>query len=212
MLSALAGPLAPYRVILASQSPRRLELLTDCGLRFEVIPSTFEENLPKERFASPEHYVIENARLKALEVLERVIPSNAEAPHLVIGCDTVVVHDGVILEKPRDEQDAFDTLTKLSNRTHDVYSGVALFTSPLGKESPHLFFEKTTVTFGPLQAKDILEYIKTGEPMDKAGSYGIQGRARCFVSGLQGCYNNVMGFPVQRFMKELGELVEKNAV
>lgn len=209
MLAGLSGQLAARRVILASQSPRRLELLRDCGLKFEVIVSTFEENLPKDSFPSPEAYVIENARLKALDVLQRTASSNGETQHLIIGCDTVVVHAGAILEKPRDEQDAFETLTKLSGQTHEVFSGVALFTSARGDQNPHLFFEKTTVTFGPLAASEILEYIKSGEPMDKAGSYGIQGKAKVFVSGLSGCYNNVMGFPVQRFCRELRALVDK---
>ncbi|TMW63011.1 hypothetical protein Poli38472_005629 [Pythium oligandrum] len=209
MLAGLSTHLAARRVILASQSPRRLELLRECGLVFDVIPSTFEENLPKERFPSPEFYVLENARLKALEVIQREVKGK-ETPHLVIGCDTVVVHDGVILEKPADEDDAFATLTKLSGKTHVVYSGVALFTTARGLENPHLFFEKTTVTFGPLDASEILTYIKTGEPMDKAGSYGIQGRARSFVSEIQGCYNNVMGFPVQRFCSELRKLASYN--
>lgn len=157
-----------------------------------------------------ELYVIENARLKALEIVQRITAENnrssPQAELVVIGCDTVVVHDGTILEKPRDEQDAFEMLTKLSDATHDVYSGVALFTTALGEREPHLFFEKTSVTFGALEPTDIRAYIATGEPMDKAGAYGIQGRARCFISGLSGCHNNVMGFPVQRFCKELRHL------
>lgn len=139
-----------------------------------MIPSTFEENLPKEQFPSPEMYVMENARRKALEVVHQ---TNAiESTCIVIGCDTVVVDgEGNILEKPVDEADAFETLTKLSGQTHNVYSGVALFTTKLGVEHPHLFYERTSVTFGPLAAQDIRAYIRTGEPMDKAGSYGIQG-------------------------------------
>ncbi|KAF1334345.1 Septum formation protein maf, partial [Globisporangium splendens] len=197
MLSAAASHLAARRVILASQ-----------GLKFEVIPSTFEENLPKDQFATPDLYVIENAKQKALEVAHRVSNEKTEnqSPLVVIGCDTVVVFNGVILEKPKDEQDAVAMLSSLSDTTHDVYSGVALVTSTLGFDKPYLFFEKTRVTFGPLEADDIRAYIATGEPMDKAGAYGIQGHARCFVSALDGCYNNVMGFPVQRFGKELKHL------
>lgn len=210
MLSGLTAQLRSRRVILASQSPRRLELLRECGLPFEVIPSTFEENLDKSQFASPDLYVVENARQKALEVLRRVSSSGSadNRPLVVIGCDTVVVQDGVILEKPRDEDDAFAMLSKLSGRRHDVFSGVALFTAERG-ESPHLFFEKTSVVFGPLGAEDIRAYIATGEPMDKAGAYGIQGRARCFVQELHGCCNNVIGFPVQRFCQELRALAAK---
>ncbi|EEY61083.1 septum formation protein Maf [Phytophthora infestans T30-4] len=213
MLSTLSSHLRSRRVILASQSPRRLELLRDCGLTFEVIPSTFEENLPKERFPTPDLYVIENAKQKALEVLNRVSKDkNAgdQLPTVVIGCDTVVVQDGVILEKPKDEQDAFKMLTQLSDRPHDVFSGVALFTAERGVDNPHLFFEKTSLVFGPLEPEDIRAYIATGEPMDKAGSYGLQGRARCFVQEVHGCTNNVIGFPVQRFCKELKLLAARN--
>lgn len=149
--------------------------------------------------------MIENAKQKALEVVRRAAtnPNSSSSQHVVIGCDTVVVLGGAILEKPVDEQDAFAMLSRLSGTTHEVYSGVALFTSALGEREPHLFFEKTTVTFGPLEPEDIRAYIRTGEPMDKAGAYGIQGRARCFIERLNGCHNNVMGFPVQRFCQEL---------
>ncbi|KAG1704358.1 hypothetical protein DVH05_006366 [Phytophthora capsici] len=213
MLSTVSNHLRSRRVILASQSPRRLELLRDCGLTFEVIPSTFEENLPKERFPTPDLYVIENAKQKALEVLKRVAKdSNVDdkAPPVVIGCDTVVVQDGVILEKPKDEEDAFNMLTKLSDRPHEVFSGVALFTTERGIDNPHLFFEKTSLVFGPLEPEDIRAYIATGEPMDKAGAYGLQGRARCFVQEVHGCTNNVIGFPVQRFCQELKVLASRN--
>ncbi|DAZ98021.1 TPA: hypothetical protein N0F65_004511 [Lagenidium giganteum] len=203
MLSAVASHLAARRVILASQSPRRLELLRECGIAFDVVPSTFEENLPKDQFPSPELYVLENAKQKAHEVMQRAAQPNA--PHVVIGCDTVVVHGGQILEKPRDEDDAFQMLSKLSGNAHEVYSGVAIFSTALG-DKPHLFFEKTTVVFGQLEDQDIKEYIKTGEPMDKAGSYGLQGRARVFVSEIHGCTNNVIGFPVQRFGTEMKKL------
>ncbi|CAI5742766.1 unnamed protein product [Peronospora destructor] len=215
MLSVLSSHLRYRRVILASQSPRRLELLRDCGLNFEVIPSSFEENLSKERFPTPDLYVIENAKQKALEVLHRV--SSDENAHsdlstVVIGCDTVVVQDGVILEKPKDEEDAFNMLTKLSGRSHDVFSGVALFTAERGIDNPHLFFEKTSLVFGPLEPEDIRVYIATEEPMDKAGAYGLQGRARCFVEEVHGCSNNVIGFPVQRFCQELKSLASRNEI
>ncbi|CAI5737405.1 unnamed protein product [Hyaloperonospora brassicae] len=209
MLSHLSKHLQNCRVILASQSPRRLELLRDCGLSFEVIPSSFEENLPKEQFPTPDRYVIENAKQKALEVLHRVSSgkeNQSDLPVVVIGCDTVVVQDGVILEKPKDEQDAFNMLTKLSGRPHQVFSGVAIFTTKRGIDHPHLFFETTHLAFGPLEPDDIRAYIATGEPMDKAGAYGLQGRARCFVKEVHGCSNNVIGFPVQRFCHEIKAL------
>uniref|UniRef100_M4B541 Septum formation protein Maf n=1 Tax=Hyaloperonospora arabidopsidis (strain Emoy2) TaxID=559515 RepID=M4B541_HYAAE len=194
MLSNLSTHLRNRRVILASQSPRRLELLRDCGLSFEVIPSTFEENLPKEQFATPDLYVIENAKQKALEVLHRVSSdkkSESELPVVIIGCDTVVVQDGVILEKPKDEQDAFNMLTELSGRPHQVFSGVALLTAKRGINDPYLFFETTHLVFGPLEPED------------------IRSRARCFVKEIRGCSNNVIGFPVQRFCREINALASR---
>ncbi|CEG41054.1 septum formation protein maf [Plasmopara halstedii] len=179
MLTTALNHLRRHNVILASQSPRRMELLHHCGLTFEVIPSTFEENLPKEQFPTPDLYVIENAKQKALDVLKRVSRNkNRDDDHalVVIGCDTVVVLDGEILEKPKDEDDAFNMLSKLSDRSHEVYSGVALFTTKRGNDNPLLFFEKTLLVFGRLEPEDIRAYIATGEPMDKAGSYGLQGK------------------------------------
>ncbi|OQR92667.1 dynein heavy chain, partial [Thraustotheca clavata] len=187
-----------WRIILASQSPRRHELLTNLGLRFEVVPSTFEENLDKSKFPTPEDYVIENAKQKALEVFER-LNCNAD---LVIGCDTVVVHDGKILEKPKDEADAFQMLRFLSNSTHQVYSGVALCTP----STTHVFGHVTQVHFLPLDDRTILDYIATGEPMDKAGAYGIQSGGRAFVKNVEGCMNNVIGFPIDRFICVMGNM------
>lgn len=158
-------------------------------------------------------YVLENAKQKALEVLARVNKDTDKAKPVVIGCDTVVVLDGVILEKPKDEDDAFDMLTKLSGRAHDVYSGVALFTPALGEQQPHLFFERTAVAFGPLEPQDIrgdtakdsvdfdvsgedsndpvawlmVAYIATGEPMDKAGAYGLQGASLSTLCRMVAC-------------------------
>lgn len=150
-------------------------------------------------------YVLENAKQKALEVLRRQAEGAEHA--VVIGCDTVVVLDGVILEKPKDEDDAFRMLSSLAGRAHDVYSGVALLTPALGELKPHLFFERTAVAFGPLEPQDIrggsqhgrhglvaffgltnaplwrtLAYIATGEPMDKAGAYGLQGGFQYMLS------------------------------
>ncbi|CAH0482721.1 unnamed protein product [Peronospora belbahrii] len=192
MLSVLLKHLDHHRVILASQSPRRFELLRDCGLCFEVIPSSFEENLPKEQFPTPDRYVLENAKQKALDVLNRVShekQAHSKLSTIVIGCDTVVVLDGIILEKPEDEEDAFNIG---------------------GMNNPHLFYEKTSLLFGHLEPEDIRAYIATGEPMDKAGAYGLQGQARCFVKEIHGCSNNVIGFPVQRFCQELKYLASRN--
>ncbi|KDO21016.1 maf-like protein [Saprolegnia parasitica CBS 223.65] len=133
---------------------------------------------------------MENAKQKALEVAWR-LATESRRPDLVIGCDTVVVHDGKILEKPKDEAEAFRMLSSLSNSTHQVFSGVALC---LGA-STHVFSHVTQVQFLPLDEQAIRDYIATGEPMDKAGSYGIQSGGRVFVKAVDGCMNNVIGFP-----------------
>ncbi|KAF0701620.1 Aste57867_7948 [Aphanomyces stellatus] len=180
--------LLSWRVVLASQSPRRLDLLTALGLKFDVIPSTFEENLDKSLFPTPEAYVMENAKQKAIEVRQR-LQIQGECPELIIGCDTV------------DEDDAFRMLSSLSDSKHHVFSGVALVLP--SSNVVHVFCESTAVQFLNLDAATIRAYIATGEPMDKAGSYGLQGRAKAFVSSVDGCPNNVIGFPVDRFCVEV---------
>ncbi|CAK4687891.1 unnamed protein product [Aphanomyces euteiches] len=196
--------LRAWRIVLASQSPRRLQLLKQLGLPFDVIPSTFEENLDKSLFPTPDLYVMENAKQKALEVFNR-LKNQGEHPEMVIGCDTVVSYRDKILEKPKDEQDAFNMLSMLSNNEHQVFSGVALCVR--SNPDVHVFSEKTAVQFRALDPQTIRgytqHYIATGEPMDKAGSYGLQGQAKAFVTAVHGCSNNVIGFPVDRFCKEV---------
>lgn len=181
-------------------------MLSNLGLTFKVMPSNFEENLDKGDFPTPDLYVIETAKQKVLEVCERV---SLNEPSLIIGSDTVVVLDGKILEKPKDKNEAFLMLSSLSGRTHDVYSGVALMHKVNGVQNMHLFYEKTGVEMGVLSRETINAYIATGEPMDKAGGYGIQG-TKCsgFIKGVHGCYNNVVGFPIYHFCKELEDIIE----
>ena len=175
------------RIILASQSPRRRELLERMGItEFEVIPAKGEEVVPPH--VSPDQLVEGLSRQKCAEVAASRLDS------LVIAADTVVAVDGRILGKPRDEEDAKRMLTALSGREHMVYTGV---TVSLGGEmiTEH---EATPVRFRPLSDRDIAHYIATGEPMDKAGAYGIQGFGAVLVEGISGDYYNVMGLPVYR--------------
>ena len=175
-------------LILASRSPRRRELLERMGLRqFRIVVSDADETV--EEGISPAEMVEELSRRKALAVAEQV---GQDA--LIIAADTVVALDGEVLGKPVDEADAFRMLTTLSGRRHQVYSGVTVVR---GGEvcTGH---EVTDVTFRAMDSGEIRRYIRTGEPMDKAGAYGIQGYGALFVEGIVGDYYNVMGLPVCR--------------
>ena len=179
-------------IILASKSPRRKELLSLCGLEFEIKPADADETLPLG--ITPKEAVEMLSRIKA-EPLRN-------GCDIIIGADTVVALDGVIMGKPRDEKDAFDMLRALSGRTHGVYTGVTL----LKGEKTLTFSEKTDVEFYPLSDEEINEYIATGEPLDKAGAYGIQGKGGLLIRGISGDYNNVVGLPVARLLRELKKL------
>ena len=189
------------KIILASASPRRYELLTQLGLTFDVEPAQGEENAPDNIL--PEEIVKQLAYAKANEIRKRHADTDpSDSGVLIIGADTIVVKDGCILGKPADEADAFSMLMSLSGTTHQVYTGVALISA----EWEVQFCEKTDVTFYPMTKKEITEYIQTGEPMDKAGAYGIQGIGGRFVKEIHGDYNNVVGLPIARLYHVLKEI------
>ena len=180
------------RIILASASPRRRELLKQIGLSFEVMPSKKEEKADADEPAG----LVEALSLqKAQDVWEQA--GDAEA--LVIGADTVVCCDGRVLGKPKDEEDACRMLSMLQGRKHQVYTGVTLC---FGQERL-TFSECTQVEFYPMSKEDIRFYVSTKEPMDKAGAYGIQGLGARWVKGVEGDYNNVVGLPVGRLYQEM---------
>lgn len=185
------------KIILASASPRRRELLAQAGFEFEVITSDVDEVVDPR--LTPEMLVMSLAKQKA-----QAVAVNYE-DCVVIGSDTVVVLDGRVLGKPRDEADAVSMLESLSGRTHEVYTGVCI---AYGGET-HCFFECTRVKFCKLEAEQIKAYVETKEPMDKAGAYGIQGKGCVLVEGIEGDYFNVVGFPVSRFCREYKKLVDK---
>lgn len=180
------------KIVLASQSPRRRELLGKMGLEFTVIVSQLEE----DRFTglAPAALVTALAREKAALVAAETDPAA-----LVIAADTVVVLEEAILGKPSSPQEAVDMLTALSGRTHQVYTGVSVRQN--GREVTE--FEATQVTFRGLTQSEIADYVATGEPMDKAGAYGIQGYGSLLVEGIQGDYCNVVGLPVERLGRML---------
>ena len=184
------------KIILASASPRRRELLAMFSLHFAVIPAEGEERAPVG--LGPGETVEALAEAKAAEVAGRV---GRDA--LVIAADTVVERDGVLLGKPGSEAEAFEMLRSLSGRAHRVYSGLCLRRDGLCRTA----HEETRVHFRPLSEEEIWAYIRTGEPMDKAGAYGYQGRASLFVERIEGDFFNVMGLPLCRLgtmLKELG--------
>jgi len=196
-------------IILASASPRRSSILNEqFGLNVRTVPSTFDESLDKSMFA-PVEYAKETARQKALEVFSRS-KSPFEARHglppsLVVGADTIVVLDGQILEKPTSRENARQMLRDLSSAgTHTVCSAVSLVYGGFDEDvHEHCFAEETKVTFRELSEDEIEEYVASGEPMDKAGSYGIQALGGAFVTKIEGDYQTVVGFPAARFLAEL---------
>ncbi len=182
-------------IILASQSPRRRELLGQMGLRgFKInspdVDETVEENL------HPAQVVEELSLRKA-----RAVAAHADEDDLIIAADTVVALEGTVLGKPADEGDAFTMLSALSGNRHYVYTGVTVIRG----ERVLTAHEMTVVNFRELEPREIEDYIATGEPMDKAGAYGIQGLGAMLVSGIEGDYFNVMGLPVFRLSRMLAQ-------
>ncbi len=196
------------QIILASASPRRKELLEQIGLEFEICPAKGEEIITK---TAPEEVVMELSKQKAEEVAAMVssfgenhkeitTPSDI----LVIGADTVVAYDEKILGKPTDEEDAKRTLTMLSGNTHSVFTGVTLvLIDKSGRAGELVFYEKTDVKMHAMTEEEIDRYVATGEPMDKAGSYAIQGKCAIHIEKIDGDYNNVVGLPITRIYQEL---------
>ena len=179
------------RIILASQSPRRQELIGYILSDYEVIVSAVEETLPDG--IAPEEVPAYLAGVKAQAVA-------AEHPDdVVIGADTVVILDGQVLGKPKDADDAFHMLRSLSGKAHTVITGCAIIQD--GRMTT--FSDRTRVEFYPLSDREILDYIATGEPFDKAGAYGIQGRGSVLVKRIEGDFFNVMGLPVARLKREM---------
>ncbi|MBR1390244.1 MAG: septum formation inhibitor Maf [Lachnospiraceae bacterium] len=191
------------KIILASASPRRRELLERLGLTFEVIPAVGEE-IPIE--GTPDQVVIGLARQKAEEVYEQVRAAHAQEECLIIGADTLVFLEGEILGKPKDPADAAAVLGRLQNRTHQVYTGVTLYHGAADTSAVVSFYVRTDVTMYPISSEEIAAYVDSGEPMDKAGSYGIQGKAAVFIKKIDGDYQNVVGLPLARLYQELKQM------
>jgi septum formation protein len=187
-------------LILASASPRRAELLRNAGIPFTVEPAHIaEQPLPEEQ---PLQYAQRLARDKGLTIFAR------QSDNVVLGADTVVVMDEHLLEKPRDAADAARMLGLLSGRSHQVITGVCL----VAKGYEQTEAEITEVRFSVLSESEIADYVETGEPMDKAGAYAIQGMASRWVERIDGCYFNVVGLPVPRLYRMLWTLEETTGI
>ena len=176
------------RLVLASTSPRRRELLGLLGLPFEVVASRFDEAALSPHGLPPADYVTELATGKAAEVAARLADPDA----VVLGADTTVVLDGDVLNKPFDAEDAVRMLRRLSGRTHAVYTGLCVMRGDAAQTAHAV----TEVTFDPLSDDTIRTYVATGEPLDKAGAYGVQGKALAFIPKIEGDYYTVVGLPL----------------
>jgi septum formation protein len=189
-------------LILASASPRRRDLLEQIGLTFEIETADIDET---PRLAEdPTRYTMRLAEHKAAAVMAKLANRRDASRLVVLGADTTVVCEGRILGKPVDEADAARMLRLLAGRTHQVITGVALVS---GMAAPVVEAEVTEVVVNPLTERQIADYVASGEPMGKAGSYGIQGRAARFIPRIEGCYFNVVGLPLARVSAMLGRLV-----
>jgi len=185
------------KLILASSSPRRAEILANAGLPFSVLSSPVDESpYPGE---APAALVQRLANAKA-----DVVTARAVGPAIIIGADTVVVLDDKILGKPSSAEDARHMLRQLSGRTHSVLTGVALIRLPDGERRQ--FLESTLVHFRPITDEELSSYLATQEPYDKAGAYAIQGQAGRYIPRIEGCYFNVVGLPLSRVLSELETL------
>ncbi len=187
------------RYILASGSPRRRELLARVIPEFEIIPAVSEES---PTGSEPSEIVRELSFQKASEIFYKVFTDSGEGL-VVIGADTVVSYNHEVLGKPVDEQDAARMIGMLSGREHDVYSGVTCFYSQNGEVRNFSFSECTRVHVAKMMQEEIIEYAGSGEPLDKAGAYGIQGMFSRYITGIEGDYYNVMGLPVAALYREL---------
>lgn len=188
------------RYVLASASPRRRELLGQMGIYFEISPAQGEEIITKE---FPADIVEELSYEKACEIADKYLDKYKNDTTVIIGADTIVAYNNEIMGKPKNKDDAVNMLTKLQNDSHQVYTGVTLVIIENRKKRSVTFHEKTDVTMYPMTQAQIEAYVATGEPMDKAGAYAIQGKCAVYIKGINGEYNNVVGLPIARLMQEL---------
>ena len=180
------------QIILASKSKRRIDLLNEIGFDFMSIPSSIDERKINKKIR-PSSFCMNASKLKALDI------SNKNPNSLVVGSDTIIYFQKKIIGKPNNIEQAKKNLLNFSDKTHIVYSGISII-----KKNEKLniqFYDKTYVTFNKIQKEDVEYYIKNHNCLDKAGAYGIQSWSKIFIKRINGCYNNVIGFPISEFYK-----------
>lgn len=215
-------PSIPINIILASKSPRRKQLLEEAGVHFTVFtgPTEVDETLEPDLLADPEEAVKKLAERKAGAVVQEVLALNPVGLGIVIGADTMVVLDGEMLGKPYSADHAREMLRKLSGRTHQVITGVSVWMLLLNETEEkggdgnvsigfRTFTETSQVTFKELTDEDINAYVATGETIDKAGAYGIQGKGAALVEKYEGDYNNIVGLPVDKLLESFPDLLRR---
>lgn len=213
-------PTMPINIILASRSPRRKQLLEEAGVKFVAFTGSTEvdETLEPDLLANPEEAVKKLAERKAGAVVQEVLAQNPVGLGIVIGADTMVVLDGEMLGKPYSADHAREMLRKLSGRTHEVITGVSVWMMLLNETEENggdgnvsigfrTFAETSYVTFKELTDEDINAYVATGETIDKAGAYGIQGKGAALVEKYEGDYNNIVGLPVAKLLENFPDLL-----
>ncbi len=204
---------AEFKIVLASASPRRKQLMELAGLQFDIWPSDKEEVITK---TDPKEICMELSKQKALDVASSIRTFNdshreltTDTDIIVIGADTIVAKDKTVFGKPSDEEDAVRMLTQLSGCTHSVFTGVTfVFSGKDGRSGEYSFYDETKVTFYPLDEDEIRDYVATGDALDKAGAYGIQTGSAVFVRSIEGDHYNVVGLPVARLLQELKRILE----
>lgn len=215
-------PTMPINIILASKSPRRKQLLEEAGVHFVTFTGSTEvdETLEPDLLANPEEAVKKLAERKAGAVVQEVLAQNPVGLGIVIGADTMVVLDGEIFGKPYSADHAREMLRKLSGRTHEVITGVSVWMMLLNETEENggdgnvsigfrTFAETSYVTFKELTEDDINAYVATGETIDKAGAYGIQGKGAQLVEKYEGDYNNIVGLPVDKLLHDFPDLLRR---
>lgn len=200
--NGMEGVISMYHIILASESPRRSEIMKTMGISFEVIASNAKEIITEKE---PGKIVEELAALKATNIAKKLEDMQNSRDNIIIGADTMVFYNGQALGKPKDKEDAYLMLQMLSGHEHEVYTGVCIIIRKEGKSKKILFPVCTKVFVQNLSREEIEAYIETGEPMDKAGAYGIQGKFGIHISSITGDYYNVMGLPIAQIYQTLLE-------
>ncbi len=194
-------------LILASTSPRRRELLSHLRIPFQILSQNVDE---VSDAVDPSAFSLEIADMKGQAVYDLLRQENPKKNYFVISADTIVTHQGKIYGKPKDVSEAREFLSELSGTTHSVYTAVVVKMVCNGTESGFSFAEESKVTFNKI-SQDLMErYLATNDSLDKAGAYGIQGPSLTFISKVDGCYSNVVGFPLSRFVFETAQFLQQN--